>query len=337
MRRITRREWFTGSLKCAASAAFAPALTSCFAIASGAAPSQQSPPLNSGDRILFDSDRDGNSEIYVMDADGSHKQRLTHTPGAGKNSTQGRWSPDRTKIAFISNRDENTEIYVMHADGFHVRRLTRTVGRGKENFNPAWSPYGNSIVFDSNRDGKSEVYIMDADGSNVRQLTHTLGERTVSWNPDWSPSGEKIAFNSDATGPADSKKVEIYVMDADGSHVQRITNTPGRHNWTPRWSPDGKRIVFSSNRSDPKEDRNEETGEIYVMNADGSDVRQLTRYGFGAFRPGWSPDGKRIVFMSSHHAKTTEDKDFEIYVMDADGANVRRLTFNKYYDAHPAW
>ncbi len=320
-----------------------------FALASTTVPTQPSGHLNSGYRILFDSDRDGNSEIYVMDPDGSHQQRLTHTPGTGKDSggarwSRGaRWSPDRRKIVFVSTRDGIPEIFVMDADGSNVRRLTQTAGEStmklnrarpdEGSSNPAWSPDGSKIVFGSNRDGKREIYVMDADGSNVRRLTHTPGEGTGSGTPDWSPDGKKIAFVS---GPKDWTEVEIYVMDADGSHVQRLTNTPGRHNWTPRWSPDGKRIVFRSNRSgDPK---NENAGEIYVMNADGSDVRQLTRYGFAAARPGWSPDGKRIVFTSSHHAKSTGDKDdFEIYVMDADGTNVRRLTFNKHFDSHPAW
>src|SRR5574340_1827091 len=97
-----------------------------FALASTTVPTQPSAHLNPDYRILFDSDRDGNSEIYVMDPDGSHQQRLTHTRGKGKDSGEARWSrlarwsPDRANIAFISNRDENREIYVMHTDGFDV-------------------------------------------------------------------------------------------------------------------------------------------------------------------------------------------------------------------------
>ena len=100
-----------------------------FALASATAPSQQSTPLKSGYRIAFDSNRDGNSEIYVMDPDGSHQQRLTHTPGKGKYTLNAAWSPDRRKIAFVSDRDGNWEIYLMDADGSNVRRLTQTAAK----------------------------------------------------------------------------------------------------------------------------------------------------------------------------------------------------------------
>jgi TolB protein len=116
------------------------------ALASATVASQPPARLKSAYRIAFDSDRDGNKEIYVMDPDGSHQQRLTHTPGKGKNSCVAAWSPDRRKIAFESDRDGNEEIYVMDADGSNVRRLTQTAGQGKWNWNPAWSPMGRRLL-----------------------------------------------------------------------------------------------------------------------------------------------------------------------------------------------
>ena len=93
-------------------------------------------------KIVFDSPRDGNREIYVMDSDGSQQQRLTFTPGKGKYSWLPALSPDRKKIAFASNRDGNTEIYLMDADGSHVQRLTNTAGKGKSSWNSVFSPDG---------------------------------------------------------------------------------------------------------------------------------------------------------------------------------------------------
>ena len=97
--------------------------------------------------IVFDSPRDGNREIYVMDSDGQ-QQRLTLTPGKGKFSWLPAWSPDRKKIAFASNRDGNTEIYLMDADGSRVQRLTNTAGKDKASWNSAFSPDGKQIAFD---------------------------------------------------------------------------------------------------------------------------------------------------------------------------------------------
>lgn len=286
-------------------------------------------------KIVFDSERDGHEEVYVMDPDSSHQQRLTHTSGRGGASWVPAWSPDRKRIAFASNREGNLEIYEMDADGSNVQRRTHTAGRESEN--PAWSPDGRRIAFASNRDGNMEIYVMDTDGSNVHRLTHTNGRGKSNENPDWSPDGKRIVFDSRRDG-----KREIYVMDGDGSNVKRLTHTPGKSLGSehPAWSPDGKRIAFDSSR-----DRTSKNwlraAEIYVMNADGSNVDRLSyaaAMGRSSLTPVWSPDGKKIAFGSNRDGKAKKRRDnFEMYVMDADGSNVRRLTFNQAWDGHPYW
>ncbi len=230
-----------------------------------------------GKRITFASDRDGNLEVYVMDRDGSHVQRLTHT--AGKQSGNPAWSPDGKMIVFESNRDGNWEIYVMGADGSNVRRLTYTPGKGKSSENPDWSPDGKRIAFDSNRDGNREIYTVCPDGSDPRTVTHMQGNTLGAEHPSWSPDGKRIAF--DSTWDRTSKKwrdmMEIYVMDAEGSNVQRLTHTAdkGKTSLTPVWSPDGKKIAFGSDR-DGKSKNRKDNFEIYLMDADVSNVRRLT-------------------------------------------------------------
>ena len=288
-------------------------------------------------QIVFDSRRDGTEEIYVMDSDGSNQQRLTRASGEDQGSWHPAWSPDGKKIAFSSNRDGNPGIYLMGADGSNVRRLTHTPGKRTVNECPDWSLDGRRIAFCSNRDGKLEIYVLDADGSNLRRLTHTPGMDKASANPDWSPDGQQIAFGSTRDGKSnDWTESEIYVMASDGANVRRLTHTPGKGNWTPRWSPDGKKIIFCSNRGVESEG-SEDAYEIYVMDADGSNVRQLTTNERSATRPHWSPDGKKVVYHSARDGNPKDWKDHEIYVMDADGSNVRRLTFNKAIDGHPAW
>lgn len=290
-------------------------------------------------KIAFDSNRDGHREIYVMDSDGSHQQRLTHTLGEGKYAWLPAWSPDRKKIAFNSNRDGNAEIYLMDSDGSHVQRLTNTAA-GKELTNPVFSPDGKRIAFASNRDGKAEVYVVDQDGSNLQQLTHTPGQSSGSGMPDWSPDGKKITFvvAQDAISAGGhtagdwEKDSDIYVMNIDGTNLHRLTRTPGWGNFTPRWSPDGGKVIFSSNRG-----RGTGKYQVYVMDADGSNLRRLPKDGRPGARPYWSPDGKKIVFCSANGWDPKDSKNTGLYVMDADGSNVRRLSADKTGDCHPAW
>ena len=263
-------------------------------------------------RIAFHWAIDGNPEIYVMNADGSNRTRLTNNPAADVFPS---WSPDGKKIAFTSLRDGslpgagriNHEIYVMNADGSDQTRLTNNPAQDQltSNLSPkgftSWSPDRTKIIFTSRRDNPG-IYVMDADGSNQKNLTENPAFDAF---PSWSPDGQRIVFPSDRDG-----NTEIYVMDADGRNQTRLTNNPADDGW-PAWSPDGTRFTFQSGRDG--------NPEIYVMEADGRNQSRLTdNPGFDA-SPSWSPDGMQIMFLSAR------DGDLGVYVMNADGSNQTKL------------
>ena len=161
-------------------------------------------------QIAFLSRRDGDAEIYVVDADGGNQRNLTNNR---HDDYQPSWSPDGKRIVFVSVRDGNGEIYVMNADGKNQQRLTNNPHRDQH---PSWSPDGKRIVFSARRDGHFrnvlgltyEICVMDADGGNQQRLTENHGNDK---SPSWSPDGKRIAFDSSRDGGS-----EIYVMDADG-------------------------------------------------------------------------------------------------------------------------
>jgi len=216
-------------------------------------------------------------------------------------------SSNYEKIAFISDRDRNVgyQIYAMNPDGSNQVRLSSSFC---SHFDPAWSPDGERIAFTSHcGESCAQIFVMDADGSNVINLS--LSPFTNGW-PGWSPDGKKIAF----FGSKDEIR-GLYVMDADGSNVINLTdrNFLDRE---PSWSPDGKKIAFTPGNS------------IYIINADGSNLRKLIN---DVTDPAWSPDGKRIAVTMK------KDENWEIYVMDIDGSNLIQLTDNPAWDYDPAW
>ena len=282
-------------------------------------------------RIAFVSDRDGNWEIYVMDADGGNPGRLTNHRGVDSSPS---WSPDGKRIAFVSDRDghlnirgrSNYEIYVMDADGGSQQNLTNDPNNDSS---PSWSPDGKHIVFssdrDNDRDHNIEIYMMDADGGNQQRLTNNLTEDQY---PSWSPDGKRIAFSARREGHVENNfgiTYEIYVMDADGGNEQRLTENRN-NDWDPVWSPDGKRIAFIADRKGDLVQF-----DIYVMDADGGNQQKLVNNRGWDSSPSWSPNGERIAFTSER------DGNYEIYVMDADGGNQQNLTNNPRSDANPAW
>ena len=182
-------------------------------------------------QIAFSSDRDGNKEIYVMDADGKNQRRLTEHPG---HDWQPSWSPDGKRIAFTSSEVEDIErkrprIYVMDADGKNRRRLSNEF---VAEWDPSWSPDGKRIAFTSSgvmeaAGGPWRIYVMDADGGNKQRLSNDAGPG--GWNPSWSPDGQHIAFVSHGDG-----NDEIYVMNADGAREVRRTKD-GSEDTDPVW------------------------------------------------------------------------------------------------------
>jgi TolB protein len=203
--------------------------------------------------IAFHSTRDGNMEIYVMTADGKTVKRLTNNPLFDRNPT---WSPDGTKILFENGPEQynNRDLYVMNTDGTGVRRLTSNTA---DDLDPAWSPDGRQIAFASSRDGGLDVFVMNADGTVVTNLTKT--PESLEFGPSWSPDGQRIAFHSNRARRSGQRiSQDIYVMNADGSGVQRIT-TNAFDELNPSWAPDGTEIVFQSNR-----DRNPRMDIYYV-------------------------------------------------------------------------
>lgn len=225
-----------------------------------------------GLQMVFVSLRDGDSELFLMDMAAGTERCLTNVPSVER---QPAWSPDGRRIAFQSDRDGNYEIYTMDADGADWRRLTFS---DAEELWPHWSPDGDRIVFNSFRDGNWEIYVVDADGTNLRRLTNTpdVNETGGSWSPD----GTRIAFRS---GPPRQFQGNIHVMNIDGTGEIELTDFDGVEE-NPVWSPGGGKIVFQSMMSG--------NFELYVMDADGSNLTNLTRNPAHDYWPSWVAPGR---------------------------------------------
>jgi TolB protein len=232
------------------------------------------------------------------------------------------WSPDSQQIVFSATLPgAKADVWIMNADGTHAHAVVETpFDEGA----PAFSPDGKQIAFHTDRDGDSEIYVMNVDGTEPRRLTH---DPARDESPAWSHDGKRIAFMSNRDG---RPEFDIYVMNADGSGVERATTeglswypqfslddqqllfqgglgrdvhildfatrrvlrltTNPQNGMYPTWSGDGSQIAFMTGRDGRQE--------IFTMNRDGSDQQPLvTMPTANAREPRWSPDGARIVFV----------------------------------------
>jgi Tol biopolymer transport system component len=229
-----------------------------------------------GSQIAFQTDRDGNEEIYVMNADGTSQGNLTNYNGGGEEENRDitpEWSPDGSKIVFVSDRDGTRHMYLMNPDGSGQTRVTTTTGIVESR--PTWSPDGQRLVFSFYDD----VYVLatvNVDGSGLTILTESPEYREY---PRWSPDGAKIVFSGEdfTQSGGEGGYRDIWVMNADGSGHVNLTNTATGTQRDPYWSPDGSRIVY----------RSEPTGEtLVIIDPDGANPTPLGMSGDN--HPTWS-------------------------------------------------
>lgn len=270
-------------------------------------------------KIAFSSERDGNSEIYVMDADGSNQTRLTSND---VEDSFPYWSPDGSRILFQSSKTEDSpaQLYTMNPDGSDVKQLTKSSHRYSS---PSWSPDGKSIAFHY----AGNVYVIDADGSNERQVTDLPGHSFLS--PTWSPDSKKIAAEGGDTskkiqtqwGEASPMQIWIFAVEGSSPPVQ-ATDIKG-YNGYPAWSPKGDAIAFDSTEDG--------WADIAAVNPRTKKVVNLTQHNTECEFAAWSADGSKIAFVAGR------DGNNEIYIMNADGSDQTRLTVNDAVDTAPAW
>ena len=259
------------------------------------------PKFPSGVWVSYDSDRNGNLDIFILNpATGENKEIITD-PSHDK---VGTWSPDGRILAFESNRSSTLyyQIYLFYSEQDKFVKLTD--GVDCSNWSPAWSPDETKIAFYSNcENDQRNIYIMNRDGSNRKRLTAGSGENKF---PAVSPDGNTITFTSTRNG-----EEQIFLMDVNGSNQRAITD-----GCSSTFSPDGNWLWFSTRCDD---------SDIKRVRIDGTNLSVIgTMLGQN---PSVSPDGQFVVFQSND----------DIWMMKVDGSNPTQLTSGSSLDGAPSW
>ena len=287
-------------------------LAAAAATAGAAAPQRLTPvqssyphPSPDGSKVVFQSNRTGSWQIFVVGTDGTGLRQLTDLPG--DNQTP-KWSPDGTRIVFAASTGEGpSDILVMNADGSGVRRL---VDHPADDGHPHWFPDGTRVVFNSSRTTPDptaewgqqwhEVFSVALDGSDVRQHTRC---RAVCTYPSVSPDGRWLAFRKTVVAPGlqwdltpAERNSEVFVVGLDGSGERNLSRSGAFDGW-PAWPPDGRSVTFASNRTGPAR-----VASLWSADLASGEVRQLARGegDWGLVQPAWSADGTRVFAYMDH-------------------------------------
>lgn len=285
-----------------------------------------------------------------------HLKNIKQLTFGGENA-EAYFSSDGKRLIFQSKRDGRgcDQIYSMKIDGSNVKMVSNGEGRTTCAF---FLKGGKQVVYGSTHGGAKdcppnpdfsqgyvwaiypdyEIYVASADGKKIKNLTNSPGydaEATVS------PDGKKIIFTSERDGD-----LELYSMDTNGKNIKRLTHEPG-YDGGAFYSPDSKQIVYrGSHPTDPelvKRDK-ELLGqhlivptvfEVWTMNADGSNKRQVTKLNAASFAPYFTPDGKRIIFCTNYFATDPRKRNFDLAVINVDGTGLERVTYNESFDGFP--
>jgi dipeptidyl aminopeptidase/acylaminoacyl peptidase len=249
----------------------------------------------------------GFADIYSINPDGTGLSKLTDLQG---DEFGPAWSAAGTRILFSAETFGQNGIWVMSADGSGLSQLV--VGEGPSS--PTWSPDGGQIAYQCCGAVPPKIWLANSDGTNQRTFKPCCNS---DWElrPDWSPDGSKLAMVREPQGG--EFNLDIWVADFSGGIV-RLTTDP-QDDDHPSWSPDGSKIAF------------DRAGDIWAMNADGSDQVNLTPGSIGGESPAWSPDGTKIAF------QTFGGTSLDIAVVNADGSGFQLITDDAFNDLSPDW
>jgi len=263
--------------------------------------------------LAFVSNRKGNSEIYVMGADGSNARPATAN---GSINAFPSWSPDGDSIVYTSYRHQDRPLLFLSARGRgRPGRLLRRLKGEYSEYRGVFAPDGSHLaVAMSAPDRASDLYRVRPDGRDLRPLTRN---GAIEVAPAWSPDGEQIAFVSDRAGGP-----QVYVMDADGSNQRRLT-FQGTYNTHPAWSPDGNWIAYES--------RIGGQFDIWLIDPEGTVSLPLVQHPRSDESPSWAPNSRKVAFSSRRRGRA------DIYIVDVNGENLRRITRSGGDDTSPSW
>ena len=262
----------------------------------------------SSTQIAFVSDRGGNKEVFIMEADGSTPTRVTRN---GDINLFPSWSPDADSLAYTSYKSGEPDVWLLSRGG---RRNGPLLGSPDAKYRGVWAPLNGDLALVMSREGNTDIYLVGADGRRLRRLTRG---RSIETSPSWSPDGRKLAYVSDRSGSP-----QIYVRDLATEQSRRLT-FEGAYNASPAWSPTGEWIVYAA--------RAGSNFDLYLIDPVSGYTRPLVSHPRQDEEPAWSPDGRKVAFVSSRRGRR------EIYVIDIDGRNLRRLTANFGNSSNPAW
>jgi TolB protein len=265
-----------------------------------------------GKEVIFQAEERGTDnpfyQIFAQDLASGKLRRVSN--GVGK-TTCAYFRPDGKKVIFASSHlDPEAK---SHYGAEYKLREEEKKTRKRRRYVWDFDPY-------------MDIFEADPDGSRLRQLTKTKGYDAEG---SYSSDGKHIVFCSNRSG---QKDLELYIMDADGGSVRKLTDAPGCYNGGPFFSPDGKRVIFRSDR------KKKDHLQIYVINSDGTGERALTDdLNWVFWAPFWHPDGKHIVFTGADHSNPLARPNYDLWWMNVGTGKKARVSFAPGADVLPVF